>query len=76
MGLVDPAKIRNVAVVGHRGAGKTSFVEALLYSAGAKNRLGTITDGTTTMDYDEDADNVVTFDVDVAMGNIIFKEKK
>jgi elongation factor G len=54
MGLVDPARIRNVAVVGHRGAGKTSFVEALLFSAGAKKRLGTIADGTTTMDYDED----------------------
>ena len=54
MALVDPAKIRNVVVVGHRGAGKTSLVEALLFTSGAKSRLGTVTDGTTTMDHDDD----------------------
>ncbi len=54
MALVDPAKIRNIAVVGHRGAGKTSLVEALLYTSGAKNRLGSVMDGTTAMDHDDD----------------------
>ena len=54
MALVDPAKLRNLAVVGHRGAGKTSLVEAMLFAAGAKNRLGSVADGTTTMDHDED----------------------
>ena len=54
MALLDPAKIRNIAVVGHRGAGKTSLVEALLFTTGAKARLGTVMDGTTAMDHDED----------------------
>ena len=54
MALADPAKIRNIAVVGHRGAGKTSLMEAMLFTAGVKNRLGTVADGTTAMDYDED----------------------
>lgn len=45
-------KIRNVAVVSHSGAGKTSLAEAMLFSAGAISRLGKVTDGTATSDYD------------------------
>jgi elongation factor G len=51
---MEPGKIRNVAVVGHRGTGKTSLVEAMLFQAGAINRLGTVEAGTTTSDWDED----------------------
>src|SRR5213596_2751281 len=50
----EAAKIRNVAVTGHRGTGKTSLVEAMLFQAGAINRLGTVEQGTTTSDWDED----------------------
>ena len=51
---VEPGKIRNVAVVGHRGTGKTSLVEAMLFQGGATNRLGTVESGSTVSDWDED----------------------
>ena len=50
----DPAQIRNVAVLGHRGSGKTSLVEAMLFAAGETNRLGSVAEGTTVTDYDDD----------------------
>src|SRR5206468_4913550 len=50
----EHGKIRNIAVVGHRGVGKTSLVEALLFQAGKTNRLGTIEQGTTVADWDDD----------------------
>src|SRR2546423_13319782 len=53
MPATEPTKIRNIAVAGHRGVGKTSLVEALLFEAEKTNRLGSIEQGTTVSDWDE-----------------------
>src|SRR6185437_13600859 len=53
MPATEPGRIRNIAVVGHRGVGKTSLVEAMLFQAGKTNRLGTIEAGTTAGDWDD-----------------------
>ncbi len=52
MKVYPSEKIRNVALVGHSGSGKTTLAEALLYRAGAIDRLGSVEAGTTVMDFD------------------------
>jgi elongation factor G len=54
MKVYDAPNIRNVAVVGHGGCGKTSLVSALLFDAGAVNRIGRVDEGTTVTDFDPD----------------------
>ncbi len=49
-----PDKIRNVALIGHRGSGKTSVCESVLFEAGIVNRLGRTTDGSTVADFEPD----------------------
>lgn len=55
MSTVSAEAIRNVAFVGHNGAGKTQLVSALLFTAGATTRLGKVDDGTAPTDYDDEA---------------------
>jgi elongation factor G len=52
MKTTNTENIRNIAVSGHAGSGKTSLSEALLFSAGATERLGRIADGNTVLDFD------------------------
>src|SRR3977135_2729099 len=54
MKVYDSASIRNVALVGHSGSGKTQLTSAILSNAGMVNRFGQVDDGTTVTDYDEE----------------------
>jgi elongation factor G len=54
MKVYDAANIRNVAIVGHSGSGKTQLVSAILADSGMVNRFGKVDEGTTTTDFDEE----------------------
>ncbi|HKD03868.1 MAG TPA: elongation factor G [Terriglobales bacterium] len=54
MKVYEGANIRNIAFIGHGHAGKTSLISAMLYTAGATQRLGRVDDGSATTDYDEE----------------------
>ena len=54
MKVYSGANIRNVALVGHGHAGKTSLVSAMLFTSGATQRLGRVDDGSATTDYDDE----------------------
>src|SRR5947199_9074924 len=54
MKVYGTKEIRNVGIVGHGHAGKTSLVSAMLYDAGATPRFGRVDEGSSITDYDED----------------------
>jgi elongation factor G len=68
-------RIRNVALVGHRGSGKTSLHEALLFQGGAVNRLGSVVDGTTVSDADPD-EKARQMSISVALSSFEWQQRK
>src|SRR5262245_26580817 len=68
-------RIRNVALVGHRGSGKTSLNEALLFQAGVVNRLGSVTDGTCVSDADDD-EKARQMSISAALSSFEWQDRK
>ena len=54
MKVYETADIRNVVLLGHGGAGKTSLTSAMLFASGVTDRLGAVDDGSATTDFDEE----------------------
>ncbi len=74
MGQYVTEDIRNFALIGHSSAGKTSLAEAMLHSAGASNRLGSVDDGTSIFDVDEE-EKQRKYSIDPGFGHFSWKNK-
>ena len=75
MNVYTTDKIRNVVLLGHGGAGKTSLLEAMAYLTGITSRLGSVTDGTTLSDFDKEEQNR-KFSINTSMAPIIWNDCK
>src|ERR1700683_5539627 len=68
-------RIRNVSLVGHRGSGKTSLHEALLFQAGVTNRLGSVVEGSTASDSDPD-EKARQMSISAALSSFEWQQRK
>jgi elongation factor G len=75
LGASATDKIRNVVLVGHGGAGKTSLAEAMLHLSGATKRLGKVDDGNSTLDYD-DEEQKRKFSISLSLAPVVHKGVK
>ncbi len=73
--VISSKNIRNVAIIGHSGEGKTTLCEAMLFNGGAIDRMGSVAAGTTVMDYDEQ-EKVKQLSINAACAYLIWKEVK
>lgn len=72
---ITAKEIRNIAVIGHSGEGKTTLCEAMLYNGGAIDRMGKVMDGTTVMDFDE-LEKAKKLSVSTAVAYLVWKGVK
>ncbi|HOJ36443.1 MAG TPA: GTP-binding protein, partial [Clostridiales bacterium] len=75
MKVYNAKDIRNIVIAGHGGRGKTTLAEAMLYVAGATDRLGKVADGNTVMDYDAEEKRRKT-SVSAAVAPLEWKNRK
>ena len=68
-------KIRNIALIGHSGEGKTSLLEAILFQTGAIKRLGKVDDGSSVSDYD-DEEKARKFSINLTASYVTYKDYK
>lgn len=68
-------EIKNLAVIGHSGEGKTTLCEAMLFNGGVIDRMGKTDDGTTVMDYD-DLEKAKKLSIYTAVANLLWKGVK
>ncbi len=75
MKVFDTKSIRNVALIGHSGEGKTSLAEAIMFEAKTITRLGKVDDGSSTMDYD-DEEIKRKISISLALGYAVYRDVK
>ena len=75
MGAFNSKSIRNVAVIGHSGEGKTTLCEAMLYNAKAIDRMGKVPEGNTVMDY-ESEEIARNISISMSVANLVWKDVK